>query len=307
MSKPRLKLDFTDFNGLNKADNWFTRILARDFEIEITDRPDLLIFQDGGHLNRLYTCKKLFWTGESLFPDWSRTDYAMTCHYIDDPRHLRFPYYVWGSEATAQDLIKQPGEADRIVGTRKKFCSAVVSNANPRRTSERIEFFKKLNAVKEIGSGGRFMNNVGNIGLGGQAKHRFISQYKFNLCYENKSLPGYTTEKLSEAMWARCIPIYWGNVRVGEEFNTKSMLYRNDYPDDESFIAHILEVDANDDLYRAILSEPYFHDNVPNEYFSEDRLLAFFHRILDDDKKPVSQEKKIWHLGRWKMAKRQHF
>lgn len=307
MPKPRLKLDFTDFNGLNKVDNWFTRILGRDFQIEISDRPDLLIFQDGGHLNRLYTCKKLFWTGESLRPDWSRTDYAMTCHYIDDPRHLRFPYYVWGSEASAQDLIKQAGEADRIVGTRSKFCSAVVSNANPRRTVERIEFFKKLNALKQIGSGGRFMNNVGDIGRGGQAKRRFISQYKFNLCYENKSLPGYTTEKLTEAMWARCIPIYWGNVRVNEEFNTKSMLYRNDFPDDDAFIARILEVDANEDLYRSILNEPYFHGNVPNEYFSDDRLLAFFHRILDDDKKPVSQEKKIWHLGRWKMAKRQHF
>jgi len=142
MSKPRLKLDFTDFNGINKVDHWFTRIMGRDFDIEISDRPDLLIFQDGGHLNRLYTCKKLFWTGESLMPDWSRTDYAMTCHCIDDPKHLRFPYYVWGSASTAQDLTKQPGEADRIIGTRDKFCSAVISNANPRHTSERIDFFK---------------------------------------------------------------------------------------------------------------------------------------------------------------------
>lgn len=306
-NKPKLKLDFTDFGGLNKVDNWFTRILSRDFEIEITDRPDLLIFQDGGHLNRLYTCKKLFWTGESLFPDWDRTDYALTCHYIDDPRHLRFPYYVWGSEATAQDLIKQPGEVEKIAGTRSKFCSTVISNGNPKRTGARIDFFKKLNAVKEIGSGGRFMNNVGSIGLGGQAKHRFVSQYKFNLCYENKLLPGYTTEKLTEAMWARCIPIYWGNERVGEEFNTKSMLYRNDYPDDESFIKRILEVDSNEELYRSILSEPYFHNNTPNQFFSEDRLLEFFHKILDDDKKPVSQQKKIWHPGRWKLAKRQHF
>ena len=306
MSKPRLKLDFTDFNGINKTDNWFTRLLSRDFEIEITDRPDLLIFQDGGHLNRLYTCKKLFWTGESLFPDWSRTDYAMTCHYIDDPRHLRFPFYVWGSAAKVEDLIRQPGEADKIVGTRSKFCSALISNANPRKTAERIEFFKKLNAVKEIGSAGRFMNNVGNIGPGGYAKHDFISQYKFNLCYENTSLPGYTTEKLTEAMGARCVPIYWGNERVGEEFNTKSFLYRNDYPDDETFIARILEVDANENLYRSILSEPYFHNNVPNKYCSEDRLLNFFHKILDDGKKPVSHEKKIWSLGRWKMAKRQH-
>lgn len=307
MKRSKLKLDFTDFGGLNKVDNWFTRILSRDFDVEISDKPDLLIFQEGGHLNRLYTCKKLFWTGESFQPDWARTDYAMTCHYIDDPRHIRFPYYVWGSEALASDLIKQPDEADKLVGTRSKFCSTVISNGNPKKNAERINFFKKLNAIKEIGSGGRFMNNVGPIGLGGQAKHRFISQYKFNLCYENKTLPGYTTEKLTEAMWARCIPIYWGNERVGEEFNTKSMLYRNDYPNEESFIQRILEVDADDELYRSILNEPYFHNNQPNEFFSEDRLLEFFHKILDDNKKPVSQEKKFWQPGRWKLAKRQHF
>jgi len=76
-------------------------------------------------------------------------------------------------------------------------------------------------------------------------------------------------------MWARCIPIYWGNERVGEEFNKNSMLCRNDYPDDESFIQRILEVDSNDELYRSILNEPYFINNEPNIYFNEDRLLNF--------------------------------
>ena len=82
------------------------------------------------------------------------------------------------------------------------------------------------------------------------------------------------------------------------------MLCRNDYPDDESFIERILEVDANESLYKEVLSEPYFINNEPNIYFSEDRLLNFFHQILDDEKKPVSQEKKVWHLGRWALAKK---
>jgi hypothetical protein len=306
MNKPKLKLDFTDFGGLNKVDNWFTRVLARDFEIEISDRPDLLIFQEGSHLNRLYTCKKLFWTGESIFPDWTRTDYAMTCHYLDNPRHLRVPYYVLGCEASTVDLTKRADEVDAIVSQNRGFCATVISNGNPKRAGERIRFFQKLHAQKPVASGGRFMNNVGDIGLGGQAKHRFISQYKFNLCYENKSLPGYTTEKLTEAMWARCIPIYWGNERVGEEFNKKSFLYRGDYASDEAFIERIMEVDRDEDLYRAILEEPYFHNNVPNEFFSEDRVLEFFHRILDDDKKPVSHEKRFWQISRWMLAKRQH-
>jgi len=304
--RQKLKIDFTDFNGINKADNWFTRLLSKDFQIEISDRPDLLIFQDGGHLNRLYSCKKLFWTGESLFPDWKRTDYAMTCHYIDDPRHFRFPFYVWGAEAKAEDLIKKPGEAEEIIRQNRKFCSTVISNGNLKRAGERIKFFKKLTAHKTVDSGGRFMNNVGDIGPGGQAKHRFIRNYKFNLCFENKSMPGYTTEKLTEAMWARCIPIYWGNERVGEEFNKLSMLYRNDYASDEEFIEKILEVDSDKDLYRKFLLQPYFLENKPNIHYNENRLLEFFHRILDDQSIPISKRRTFSLTGRWTLAKRQH-
>jgi alpha(1,3/1,4) fucosyltransferase len=133
MHKPKLRLDFTDFGGLNKLNNWFVRILSRDFEVEISDKPDLLIFQESGHLNRLYTCKKLFWTGESIFPAWDKTDYAMTCHFIDNPRHLRFPYYVWGSEATTKDLTKNLNEAQEIFSQKRKFCATVISNDNPKR------------------------------------------------------------------------------------------------------------------------------------------------------------------------------
>jgi hypothetical protein len=305
--KPVLRLDFCDFNGVNKADNWFTRILRRAYTVEITDRPDLLIFQEGGHLNRLYTCRKLFWTGESIRPDWSRTDYALTCHHLDHPRHLRFPYYVFGAECAGSDLVKAPDEADRIVAERRKFCAVMVSNAGSR-TSYRNQFIARLDARQRVDSGGTYRNTIGGpIPRGGRPKHAFIRQYKFNLCYENKALDGYTTEKLVEAMWARCIPIYWGNPRVGEEFNLDSMLCRHAYPDDATFIDRILEVDRDEARYRALLAQPFFHDNRPNAYYSDDRLLAFFDRILSDRSRPVSQRQRFWHPGRWRLAKRMHF
>jgi len=306
--RPTLRLDFTDFGCLNKAENWFTRILRRDFTVEINDKPDLLIFQEGGHLNRLYTCRKLFWTGESILPDWNRTDYSLSCHYLDDPRNLRFPYYVWGSEATPEDLVKKTGESNFGAVRRQHFCSAVISNANRRRTSRRVEFFKKLHSRKPLLSGGRFMNNIGEpLPMGGRPKFAFNQSCRFHLCFENKELPGYTTEKLVDAMWARSIPIYWGNPLVGREFNTKSMLCRYDYPDDETFIERILEVDKDPALYAEIQEQPYFHNNTPNTFYDESRLLEFFHRIVDDRTRPISQRRRFWHFGRWRLAKRMHF
>ena len=55
-----------------------------------------------------------------------------------------------------------------------------------------------------------------------------------------------------------------------------------------------------------MLAEPYFHDNRVNEYYDEDRVLAFFERILGDPTPPVSRRRLYWPLGRWRMAKRMH-
>jgi len=107
-------------------------------------------------------------------------------------------------------------------------------------------------------------------------------------------------------MWARCVPIYWGNPRVGEEFNLDSMLYRGNYSSDEDFIQEILRVDSDPELYARYLGKPFFHNNIPNEFYDESRVLAFFHNILDDSSRPISHRRKFY-IGRWTLAKRQHF
>ncbi|MBC2595764.1 hypothetical protein H5P28_15970 [Ruficoccus amylovorans] len=309
MSKPKLKLDFCDFNGVDKLNNPFTRLLSQRYEIEISDRPDLLIFQEGGHMNRLYTCKKLFWTGESVLPDWDRTDYAMTCHYLDDARHLRMPFYVWGSAAPAEDLVRRDDEdIAALMRSKTRFCSFLVTNSNRRRTGPRIDFFEKLTAHRQVDSGGPYRNNIGRvIPRGGEFKREFNAPCKFHLCWENKSLPGYTTEKLVDAMWARCIPIYWGSPRVAEEFNPKSFLDRSQFASDEAMIERILEIDADNAQWEAMLREPCFNDNTPNQYYSDSYALDFLQRVIDDPAPPVSRRRKFFRLGRWKLAKRQHF
>jgi hypothetical protein len=306
-TKPTVRLDFCDFNGIDKNDNFLTRILSREYHVEINDRPDLVIYSKESHLHRLYTCKKLFWTGETIRPDFSVCDYAMTCYYIDDPRHLRFPYYVVGSGCRPEELLKTPGEVEAVASSGRKFCSFVISNANPKRAGRRLDFFRRLSRYKPVDSGGKGLNNIRRaIPPGAQAKYDFIRGYKFNLCFENKAVEGYTSEKLVEAMWARCIPIYWGNPKVGQEFNTRSFLSLNDYRTEEEFLEAIIEIDRDDTKYRRMLAEPYFPDNRVNEYYDENRVLAFFERILSDPLPCVSRRKRYWLLGRWLLAKRMH-
>ena len=164
MKKPVLKVDFTDFGGINKNENNFTRVLKKDFDVVISDKPDLLFFHDGSHVNRLYTCKKIFFSGETILPDWRYTDYALTCHYLDDQRHLRYPYYLWGAPGTtAEKLIKSDDFATQIIAEDRGACSALISNANPRRTRERLSFFKKLMQQVQVASAGRYQNNYGPV------------------------------------------------------------------------------------------------------------------------------------------------
>lgn len=305
--KKRLKIDFVDFHGINKNDNPFTKVLSKTFDLEISDRPDLLIFGSGGHMHRLYTCKKVFHTNETIDPNWNQTDYALTYHYSNDPRQLRLPYYVWGTPGTWQDLIKTEQEIEQLLKSKRGFCSAVISNGNLKRTKERVNFFNTLSQSKDVASGGSFKNNTGPIGSGPLGKINFIKNYKFNIAFENKSLPGYVTEKLTDAMLARCIPLYWGCERVGEEFNKKSFLCRNDFDSDQSFTEHILRVHDDESLFEKILREPYLKNNQPNIYYDENRITDFFLKLLDDEKKPVSRQKKWISFGRWQLNKRDYF
>ncbi len=41
-------------------------------------------------------------------------------------------------------------------------------------------------------------------------KHAVLRQYKFALCYENAVFPGYVSEKIFDALFAGCIPVYLG-------------------------------------------------------------------------------------------------
>lgn len=45
-------------------------------------------------------------------------------------------------------------------------------------------------------------------------KRNLLRHYKYNVCAENSYKPGYVTEKIFEAFFSGCIPIYWGHVPV---------------------------------------------------------------------------------------------
>lgn len=299
--KKTLRLDFCDFwEGFRKEENYFTELLRRRFNVEFHDRPDLIIHSDSGHHHRLFTCPRVYFTGEPRRPDFRACDYALTSNHFDDPRHHRLPLYAlyFGGE----HLVKAPDEAERVLARKTQFCSFVIGHG---RNKQRIRFFEKLSRYKRVDSGGRYLNNLGrSIGENPVDKFAFLQPYKFNIAFENQPLPGYTTEKITEAMRARCVPIYYGSPQIHTEFNPRSFLNYLDYTNDEALIERIIQLDRDDALYLEMLRQPFFHDNVPNETFRGGALLDFFERIHSTPIRPVGARRSFFQLGRWVMVKK---
>ena len=302
--KPVLRLDFCDFHpGYRKTNNFFYHLLQQRFEVEICDRPEFLIYSHEGDQHKLYRCTKIYYSVESFRPDFSECDYALSFFDLNDPRNLRVPLYVFYG---GPGLISKEGvDVAQLLASKTGFCSFVAGNRNLKKTRRRIEFFHRLSRYKKVDSAGPVLNNVGyGLPLGGAHKVNFLRRYKFNLAFENKSLLSYTTEKIYEAMQARTVPIYWGNPEIAREFNPRSFLNAHDFSSDDALIERIIELDQDDAKYLEYLRQPYCTDNVPNLYFSHDRILDFFERIVSTPIEPVARCRRYFQLGRWILCRR---
>jgi alpha(1,3/1,4) fucosyltransferase len=271
--KQKLKINFTDFwPRFNKTDNFFWNLLSKQYDLEISEQPDILFYSYFGREFLRYKCFRILFQGENARPDFNECDYAFCFDYLDDPRNYRLPLYAMYADV---NLLTLPKDPELIARSKTRFCSFVVSN---KYSVERISFFKKLSKYKQVDSGGKYLNNVGGPV---QNKVDFIKDHKFTIAFENSSYPGYTTEKIFEPMLVNSIPLYWGNPLVGRDFNTKSFLNAHEYPDLDAFIEKIIEIDNNRNLYLDMLAQPYFVNNKINEYVKEENIRVWLDKIIE--------------------------
>src|SRR5262249_8724621 len=132
-------------------------------------------------------------------------------------RYLRFPLYVLyansGWYSNAPEFHRKPMSAlepaEQVMARKTKFCGFVIGNVHRKTTQKRVEFFHRLSRYKKVDSDERALNNIdGAIPDRPNGKYNFLLPYKFNICFENKSIPNYTTEKIYETILTHYIPIY---------------------------------------------------------------------------------------------------
>jgi alpha(1,3/1,4) fucosyltransferase len=261
----------------NSADNYFTRVLSSKYQVVLSEDPDIYFFTHDYNGCRDYLrhkCHRVFLGWENMRADWNACDYVLDSdYYNNNPRHKRYP--IWAARDT--EKLTQSKKPEAFLH-KKKFACMVVSNG---KAKERIHFFHLLNKYKKVDSGGKFLNNIGRSVVD---KMEFIKEYKFVLSFENSCFPGYTTEKLIEPMLVNSIPIYWGNERVDEDFNSRSFIHVNKFSSYEAAIEHIIEMDKDEQKYLQMAMEPWFHHQQIPPDMTQESLEVFFDFIVGDIK-----------------------
>jgi len=274
-----MKITFSDFWQHPKAfdpnNNFFIHIirdLFDDVEIVYPEDADVMIFSVFGNENTRYKdCKKVFFTGENIRPNFNKCDYSFSFDFDDhDGRNFRLPlwylYIDWFGVKTYDNpewLIPESylyGENEFNNKEKSKFCSIVYGKNIENRdlTIKKLSSYKPVDVYGKV-TGARYLPD------GEKKKLDVISDYKFSLSYESSVHPGYFTEKLLHSKVAGNIPIYFGDDSFDKDFNKECCINANGMGYDE-LLQTVIDIDESDSKYRSMLNEPLFNDKVSIDF-----------------------------------------
>jgi hypothetical protein len=297
-----LSLAFSDFPGPFNPDR-IARLLRTRFDLRIDPgHPDYLIYSVFGYEHlRHPAAVRIFFTGENVHPDFNLCDYAFGYDWLEfGDRYYRCPNYQLYDQF--KDLCRRrrsspPGVS--FASLKPNFCNFIYTSgeAHP----SRDEFFATLSRYRKVDSAGAHLNNTGVTpgaayrGDWPAEKVAFQTSYKFSIAFENSSTPGYTTEKIVHALAADTIPIYWGNPEIGREFNPRRFINCHEFPSADAVVDRIRQIDQDDDLFRAILAEPFFPDDQIPGSLQDEMVLAQFARIFSQPReKAFRRNRFVW-------------
>ena len=198
--------------------------------------------------------RRIWYTGENIRPPFSMNydGYLSYDQYDFDGVNSYFPLWYthldWFGKPefnfrVGKDVVTRELLSNRELNTNKtKLAVVFLSNPHPYRLKI-IEILRKYGQVDVFGA---YTSNPVKY------KIDVSSEYKFMLCFENDSYPGYVTEKLLDAYLSETIPLYWGNLGHNSIFNEESFLNLNDFENVEEWIEAALSLNY-EEKYRESL------------------------------------------------------
>lgn len=279
-----IKLFNYQWNNRHIQDHWLYQFIVKRGIINPNSKKTLSIFSVNGeklaikiNLSKykiFYTVENVhvpcsYWQKyEDLLLDDKSIALSLGFDYLNHERYLRFPYWMMTNfkpeadyesiKQTCAQLEKHKIDANR----RSKFCSLVCKSDY---FGTRKVFYDLISQVGYIDCDGRFMNNNDDLIVQyNNNKREYLTNYKFNLCPENSDHKGYVTEKIFDAIYSGCIPIYWGseNNPEPEILNHNAICFMEEKGNNDSVIKLLKKLNDNHKLYKEFAEQNRIKKNA---------------------------------------------
>jgi len=124
---------------------------------------------------------------------------------------------------------------DYKIHNKSKVCSMVCSSKDMT-SGHKLRLDVALNVKNKIdlfgGAHGspRSGNGIGPSGDWWRSRDESLAPYMFSFVFENSSYNNYYTEKITDCFANGTIPVYWGDPKIGETFNSEGIiLWKKDF------------------------------------------------------------------------------
>lgn len=296
----KIKINFVDFwPDLNNENNFFLQLLSKHYEVEIHDDPDILFYSKFGFEHLKYKCKKVFYTGENIKPDFKECDYSFSFEETDK-RNFCFPHFVEYNGFF--ELMNGHFNLEHSTMREKEkteFCSFMASNFG---ATERIQFVEKLMQYKKVDCSGPVLYNMETKNVPGKEienrvykdwrreKLDIIHNYKFTIAFENEQSQNYVTEKIFQPLLVKSIPIYWGASNIDEYFNPKAFINVSKFESFDDAIKEIVKIDQNPALYNEYITQPPILKDSKISNITIENILDRLEMIIGDNEITVGKK-----------------
>jgi hypothetical protein len=291
-----MKIAYNGFWGnFNVNNNWFNFMFREYYNNETIEFSDDLENADivlstvfGPRLYENNKAIRLFYSGESYLRGMESDEILLAGpnDFKPEKGYFRLPHWMininfWpnkfapfnhpGEVFTSIEVVKdfcRPATENEIKGrlNRNKFCAVFSGNFS---ADLRKDVANVLEDIAPVDKYGCAFNNQYN-----GDKIKKLKEYRFNLCFENTICNGYVTEKLPQAKFAGCIPLYWGDKASAQDFNPKCFLNWADYNSLNDFIEEIEIINSSEETMSQLFAEPLF-----NEMPTLEPLYVFFDKV----------------------------
>tara|TARA_A100001035_G_scaffold254821_1_gene228970 strand:+ start:226 stop:1146 length:921 start_codon:yes stop_codon:yes gene_type:complete len=281
-----LKISFTDFwIDFNEKNNLITNILNELFNSEILvtkpNKADVCFVSICGKKHKKviekYNEKCILFLGENIRPNKYKVPFSLTSDFNSyGGTNMRLPLWYFEIDwfRTNIGIIKVDEIEKKLINygqltaddiANRKDCITIFNNPE----GSRMDMLKELEKIMYVEKYGTLFNNP----LGPKTNNSFINKFfpvysdyqskiekmtnfKFNFCPENSLFPGYYTEKCFHAKIAGCIPIYFADYHVHNDFRKESFINMYDYLEFQDLSKYLSEVKKDYSHLAKLANEP---------------------------------------------------